>query len=112
VDDSNGWHPEVKLEITYSIDFQYKRRGEETPTPAESVIQTSGEETPVMFIPSVGDYVEIGGNPEENEELSSFRGVVISRFFRYDRQSEYEVFCHVNILVEESFQNFGHLVQD
>jgi len=100
------------LEITYSIDFQYKRRGDETPSPAGSVIRTSGEETPVMFIPLVGDYVEIGGNPEEDESLTSFRGIVISRFFRYDRQSEQEVFCHVNILVEESFQNFGNLVRD
>ncbi|WP_128598898.1 hypothetical protein [Pantoea rodasii] len=100
------------MEITYSIDFQYKRRGEETPIPEGSVISTSGEETPVMFIPSVGDFVEIGGNPDEDNRLSSFRGVVVSRYFRYDRQSEHEVFCHVNIIVEESFQNFGNLVRD
>lgn len=65
-----------------------------------------------MFIPDVGDFVEIGGNPSMDGSLSSFRGVVISRFFRYDRQSDSEVFCHVNLIVEESFQNFGHLVQD
>ena len=65
-----------------------------------------------MFIPSIGDFVEIGGNPEENDSLSSFRGIVISRLFRYVRQSENEVFCHVNLVVEESFQNFGNLVRE
>ncbi|WP_201253305.1 hypothetical protein [Pantoea sp. S62] len=100
------------MEITYSIDFQYKPRGSERPVASGNVIRSSGEETPVMFIPDVGDFVEIGGNPARDSNLSSFRGVVVSRFFRYDRQSDSEVFCHVNLIVEESFQNFGHLVQD
>jgi hypothetical protein len=100
------------LEITYSIDFQYKPRGSERPVASGNVIRSSGEETPVMFIPDVGDFVEIGGNPASDSNLSSFRGVVVSRFFRYDRQSDNEVFCHVNLIVEESFQNFGHLVQE
>ncbi|WP_205954653.1 hypothetical protein [Pantoea stewartii] len=100
------------MEITYSIDFQYKMRGSEKPVSAGNVIRSSGEETPVMFIPCVGDFVEIGGNPTDDSSLSSFRGVVISRFFRYDRQSESEVFCHVNLIVEETFQNFGYLVQE
>lgn len=100
------------MEITYHIDFQYKPRGSETPVASGNVISSTGEETPIMFIPAVGDFVEIGGNPKKNEALSSFRGVVISRLFRYDRISESEVFCHVNIIVEESFQNFANLVRD
>ncbi|MBK5017215.1 hypothetical protein [Pantoea sp. S62] len=100
------------MEITYSIDFQYKPRGNEKPVPAGNVISSSGEETPVMFIPGVGDFVEIGGDPAKDGSLSSFRGVVVSRFFRYDRQSDSEVFCHVNVIVEESFQNFSHLVHE
>ena len=103
---------EEKMQITYSIDFQYKKRGNENPTSQGNVLNSSGEETPVMFIPSIGDYVEIGGNPEKDESLSSFKGVVVSRFFRYDRQSQDEVFCHVNLVVEETFQNFGTLVQE
>ena len=65
-----------------------------------------------MFIPTVGDFVEIGGNPGCDESLTSFQGVVISRFYRYQRVSDDEVFCHINIVIEESLQDFGSLVNE
>lgn len=98
------------MKITYSIDYQYKQKNCVRPSASGNVIRSSGEETPVMFIPAVGDYVEIGGNPECDKSLTSFRGVVISRFYRYQRVSDDEVFCHINIIVEESLQDFGILV--
>lgn len=100
------------MEITYSIDYQYKEKGSEKPVASGNVIRSSGEETPVMFIPAVGDFVEIGGNPENDENLTSFRGIVISRFYRYLRVSESEVVCHINIVIEESLQDFDILVSE
>lgn len=100
------------MQITYSIDYQYKEKGSHKPTASGNVIRSSGEETPVMFIPDVGDFVEIGGNPEKNENLTSFRGIVVSRFYRYQRISDSEVFCHINIVIEESVQDFSSLVSE
>ncbi|KHJ66403.1 hypothetical protein QU24_19555 [Pantoea rodasii] len=100
------------MEITYQVDYQYKSRSAEKPVSSGNVIRSSGEETPVMFIPDVGDFVEIDGNPENDDSLVSFRGEVISRFFRYRRISDTEVFCHINIVVEESFQDFDNLVNE
>ncbi|MBK0094305.1 hypothetical protein IBT48_25680 [Erwinia sp. S59] len=65
-----------------------------------------------MFIPAVGDFVEIGGNPENDETLTSFHGIVVSRFYRYLRISDREVFCHINIVIEESVHDFGNLVSE
>ncbi|MGE1564282.1 hypothetical protein [Pantoea septica] len=100
------------MEITYSVDYQYKIKGNDTPVSEGNVIQSSGEETPVMFIPVVGDYVEIQGNPAMTGEKPSFRGRVVSRLFRYQRLTESEVFCHVNIVVEESCHDFNKLVSE
>ncbi|ORM80664.1 hypothetical protein HA42_13620 [Pantoea deleyi] len=100
------------MEITYSIDYQYKEKHNDRPTASGNVIRSSGEETPVMFIPDVGDFVEIAGNPENSEHLTSFRGIVVSRFYRYLRVSDSEVFCHINIVIEESVQDFSNLVNE
>ncbi len=89
------------MKITYHIDYQYKQNSFDRPLPEGDVINTSGEETPVMFLPSVGDYVEISGDPE-NKRVSSFSGVVTSRYFRYRRLTVEEVFCHINIVVEQT----------
>lgn len=65
-----------------------------------------------MFIPAVGDFVEIAGNPGNDETLTSFHGAVVSRFYRYQRLSATEVFCHINIVIEESQQDFSSLVSE
>lgn len=100
------------MKITYQIDFQFKKKESDMPVAAGNVITTSGDETPMMLIPAVGDFVQIGGNPEENENVSIFQGVVLTRVFRYERQSGNDVYCHINIVVEESPQNFAFLIQE
>lgn len=100
------------MEITYDIDFQYKPRNCKKPDPDRSAMLISGGETSALLIPSVGDFIEIDGPPGGLEPLSSFSGIVVSRLFRYERQTDKSVFCHVNIVVEESSLDFGRLVQE
>ncbi|KHJ69256.1 hypothetical protein QU24_04865 [Pantoea rodasii] len=100
------------MQITYHVDYQYKLPGDDRPVASGSVMRSSAEETLVMFLPAEGDFVEINGNPTHDDTLKSFRGRVVSRLFRYERQSETEVFCHINIIVEECGQDFTRLVSE
>lgn len=73
------------LQITYHIDYQYKLPGDNRPIASGSLMRSSAGETPLMFLPAEGDFVEISGNPTQDETLTSFSGRVVSRLFRYER---------------------------
>jgi hypothetical protein len=57
------------------------------------------------FIPNVGDYVQISPLKEGDP---SFAGKVRSRYFVYIAAMH----CHVNIVVEETTDDFGLLIKE
>jgi hypothetical protein len=45
-------------------------------------------------------------------QRSSFSGKVRSRLFNYIRTSPDDVFCHVNIIVEDTNDDWGKLIKE
>ena len=63
-----------------------------------------------MVLPNVGDYVSID-NSARNGEHATFHGKVRSRLFTYICTPQ-EVHCAVNIVVEDTDDDWGMLVKE
>ncbi len=82
--------------MKYSIQYQYRPKGKIRPN-------DDGELVPIMvndetILPNIGDHVHIGATGSGKSGLS---GIVASRFFYYQQISSGEVFCSVNIVLDE-----------
>lgn len=99
--------------MKYTIDYQYMPSGSSRPIDDGEIVTIEALDTDghTVIIPNVGDYVYID-NSQDGGERSDFSGKVRSRLFRYIRTSETEVFCHINIVVEETADDFGELVKE
>ena len=75
----------------------------------ETVGIEADDRTGTVIIPNVGDFVQID-NSVRGEPIS-FDGRVRSRLFRYIRTNS-EVFCAINIVVEETDDDWGKLVKE
>ncbi len=97
--------------MKYSIDYQYLPKGAQRPQDDGEVVGIEAtDEGGAVVLPNVGDYVEIYNTGEDNQR-SSFLGKVRSRIFRYTRASS-EVFCQVNIVVEETSDDWCKLIKE
>lgn len=99
--------------MKYTIDYQYMPSGSARPVDDGEVVTIDALDSDghTVIIPNVGDYVHID-NSQDGGERSNFSGKVRSRFFRYIRTSETDVLCLINIVVEETTDNFGELVKE
>jgi hypothetical protein len=98
--------------MKYSIDYQYLAKGATRPSDDGEVvgIQTDDEAGPVI-LPNVGDYVHID-NSSDKGQRSAFFGKVRSKLFNYIRISDDEVTCGINIVVEETNDDWGKLIKE
>ena len=100
--------------MKYVIDYQYLPRNAGRPIDDGSVVPIIIESSSggTVILPSVGDYVQIANGSAEGR--SSFDGKVRSRLFRYIRTGvgDDEVGCVVNIVVEETSDDWGRLVKE
>lgn len=97
--------------MKYSIDYQYLPSGAGRPQDDGEIVGISAtDESGVVLLPDVGDYVSID-NSGYGEGRSSFSGKVRSRLFRYIRGPE-DIFCLVNIVVEHENDDWGLLVKE
>ena len=97
--------------MKYGIDFQYLPKGSSRPIDDGEIVGIEAtDESGVVLLPNVGDYVQID-NSADGGERSSISGKVRSRLFRYIRTTN-DVFCHVNIVVEEDSDDWGKLVKE
>lgn len=96
--------------MKYWIDFQYLRKGFERPIDQGSVvgIEVDGDHG-YAAIPNVGDYVEVilSGRPDQE----AFMGRVRSRLFRYFVVQD-QTNCSVNVVVEETDDDWGKLIKE
>lgn len=97
--------------MKYFVDYQYlpKRAARPHDDGEMMPIEISGEH-PQSLLPNVGDFVHItniGGGDHAN-----FSGRVRSRLFRYLRAEGVEPTCAVNIVVEETDDDWGLLVKE
>lgn len=80
----------------YLVQYQYRPQGKARP-------QDDGELVPIevnaeTLLPNIGDHVHIGATVEGQASVS---GIVASRFFKYQAVPSGEVFCFVNIVIDE-----------
>lgn len=97
--------------MKYSIDFQLLAKGAARPSDDGEVVGIeANDESGTVVIPNVGDYVQIDNSADRGQRVS-FSGKVRSRLFRYIRTPN-EVICAVNIVVEDTDDDWGQLVKE
>jgi len=98
--------------MKYGIDYQFLAKGASRPTDDGEIVGIAAtDETGTVILPNVGDYVHID-NSADGGQRSSFSGKVRSRLFNYIRTSPEDVFCHVNIIVEDTDDDWGKLIKE
>ncbi len=97
--------------MRYSVEYQYMPKGATRPSDDGEVVGIQAtDQTGTVILPNVGDYVHID-NSADGVGRSSFDGKVRSRLFTYIR-SQNDIFCHVNIVVEETDDDMGQLIKE
>jgi hypothetical protein len=98
--------------MKYFIDYQHMPRGAERPLDNGSVVPIeANDKNGLVVLPDVGDYVSI---QFARGEAEGFDGKVRSRLFRYiaDSTNEIETSCVVNIVVEDTDDDWGKLIKE
>jgi hypothetical protein len=97
--------------MKYGIDYQYLPLGAQRPLDDGEIVGIEATDaTGTVILPNVGDYVSID-NSTDGGTRSNFSGKVKSRLFRYIRVPD-EIFCQVNIIVEETKDDWGKLIKE
>ena len=97
--------------MKYGIDYQYLPKGAGRPIDDGEIVGIHAtDESGVVVLPNVGDYVSID-NSVDGGKRSAFAGKVRSRLFNYIRTPD-DVFCHLNIVVEEDDDDWGKLIKE
>ena len=104
-------HITQEEEMKYGIDYQYLPKGSLRPHDNGEIIGIEAtDKSGIVLLPNVGDFVQID-NSMDGGQRSSFSGKVRSRLFRYMRSPD-DVFCQVNIVVEESDDDWGKVIKE
>lgn len=94
--------------MRYSIDYQQVTEGQVYARADAGLADiVFNSDHGLALIPCVGDVVNL---PNTAVKVGVC-GIVRSRIFNYLRDPE-ELYCHVNILVEEAEINFGNLISE
>jgi hypothetical protein len=97
--------------MRYSVEYQYMSKGAARPSDDGEVVGIQAtDQTGTVILPNVGDYVHID-NSADGVGRASFHGKVCSRLFTYIRSPK-DVFCHVNMVVEETDDDMGKLIKE
>lgn len=97
--------------MKYSIDYQYLRKGAARPSDDGEVVGIEATDSSgIVLLPSIGDYVHIDNSMDGGERLQ-FQGKVKSKLFRYIRTPD-DIICGVNIVVEETDDDWGLLIKE
>lgn len=100
------------MKIKYGIDYQYLPKDSSRPLDdGEAVGIEATSESGQTILPNVGDFVHID-NSIDGGQRTKFSGKVKSRLFTYIRSSDDNVFCSVNIVVEETDDDWGKLIKE
>jgi len=100
--------------LKYYIDYQHMPKGAARPLDNGNVVPIeANDKNGLVILPNVGDFVHIefvrGG-------AEGFSGKVRSRLFRYfadgSEKEQIETSCTVNIVVEETDDDWGRLIKE
>jgi hypothetical protein len=96
--------------MDYSFDFQYLPKGAARPIDDGVIVGVEGKAgEPDPPIPNVGDFVNIMSS---NGTHANFAGRVRSRLFSYWVSADGKQGCGVNIVVEETDEDWGKLIKE
>jgi hypothetical protein len=95
--------------VKHFIDFQYLPKGKDRPIDDGEIVGIKSDGN--IVLPNVGDFVSIDNSTDQGKR-ADFHGRVKSRLFSYIRLSETEVHCVVNIVVEETDDDWGALIKE
>ncbi len=99
------------MEIKYYVDYQYLPKDSFRPQDEGEVVGIEvSSNSGLVILPNVGDYVNISETPQN--ERAFFNGKVKSRLFSYVRINNNLTHCNVNIVVEETNDNWGMLIKE
>jgi hypothetical protein len=97
--------------VQYKIDYQFMPKGAKRPIDEGEIVGIEAtDKGGLVLLPNVGDYVAIHNGGMEAER-SSFNGKVKTRLFSYNRIGK-EIVCIVNIVVEETDDDWGTLIKE
>jgi hypothetical protein len=85
-------------QMKYSVNYQYRPKGKLRPVDNGQLVPIEiTEATKVVLLPNIGDHVLIGATVA----CEAVQGRVASRLFSYQEITDHEIFCHVNIVLDE-----------
>ncbi|MDR3450113.1 MAG: hypothetical protein P4M15_10280 [Alphaproteobacteria bacterium] len=94
--------------MKYSIEYQYMPKGRQRPLDDGTLVDIRvTDEKGLVILPNIGDFVQIDGSVHGQKAVY---GKVRSRAFFYVHVTD-ETFCHVNIVVEETDDDWGALIK-
>lgn len=98
--------------MKYSVEYQYQPRGSARPHDDGEIVGIAfddrGQGLGTALIPNVGDFVALHGHGVE-----AIQAQVKTRFFRYIQAGDGgEWYCHVNIVVTDTDQDWGQLIKE
>ena len=94
--------------MKYGIDYQYLPKGAVRPLDDGEVVPIEIDDTGYALVPNVGDFVQVDASTIDG---NSFDGRVKSRLFSYTRTPSQD-YCAVNIVVEETDDDWGLLIKE
>lgn len=90
--------------MRYFLNYQNLGKGDDRPIDEGETIDIDIQKDGHAILPSVGDFVLLDNS---GTDMASFRGRVRSRLFRYVKDS-----CMINIVLEESDDEWGALIKE
>lgn len=97
--------------MKYYIDYQHMPKGAARPLDEGNVVPIeASDKNGLVVLPDVGDYVNI----QFADSGGGFSGKVRSRLFNYiaSGDSKFETTCAVNIVVEDTDDDWGKLIKE
>ena len=92
--------------MRYDLNYQQIRKGAARPDDEGTTVEIDIKADGHVVLPNVGDYVSIDNS---GTDMGSVRGRVRSRLFRYIGKADV---CYVNIVVEDTDDDWGKLVKE
>ena len=100
--------------MKYGVNYQYLPKGHIRPLDDGTLLDIPSEDETLTLLPNVGDFVSLDQSIPAATMLGmvSFHGRVKSRVFRYVLANEKEQWCQINIVVEQTDDDWGALVKE
>ena len=98
--------------MKYNIAYQYIPEGSPRPHDDGQIVPIEAtDESGMVLLPNVGDYVQIDNSWKRIGDHATFSGKVRSRIFRYVFTEE-KSFCQVDIVIEDTDDNWGLIIKE